>query len=72
MDGGSNDGGEDSVDKGDGGESGGDTDGTGKGGGDGVGNKDLRHMDRGACSVVGTKGGLEGEGSSGRTGLGKL
>jgi len=72
VDGGGDDGGKDSVDKGDGGESGGDVDGIGEGGGDGVGNKDLRRMDRGTRSVVGTEGGLEGEGGSGRTGLGKL
>jgi len=61
-DGGDDDGGEDSVDEGDSGESGSDTDGIGKGGGDGVGNKDLRRMDRGTCSVVEME--LEGEGGS--------
>jgi len=64
MDGGGDDGGEDSVDKGDGGESGGDT--------DGIGNKDLGPMNRGTRSVVGMEGGLEGEGGSSRTGLGML
>jgi len=72
MDGGSNDSGEDSVDKGDGGESGSDVDGIGKGSSDRVGNKDLRRMDRGTHSVVGTEGGLKGEGGGSRTGLGKL
>jgi len=72
VDGGGNDGGKDSVDKGDGGESGGDVDGIGEGGSDRVGNKDMRRIDRGTCSVVGTEGGLEGEGGGGRTGLGKL
>jgi len=72
VDGGGNDSGEDSIDKGDGGKSGGDMDGIGEGGGDMVGNKDLRRMDRGTRSVVGTEGGLEGEGGGSRTGLGKL
>ena len=72
MDGSGDDSGEDSIDKGDGGESGGDVDGIGEGGGDGVSNKDLRRIDRGTHSVVGMEGGLKGEGSSGRTGLGKL
>jgi len=44
----------------------------GESGGDGVGNKDLGPMNRGTCSVVGTEGGLEGEGGGGRTGLGVL
>jgi len=57
---------------GDGGKSGSDADGIGEGGGDRVGNKDLRHMDRGTRSVVGMEGGLEGEGGGGRTGLGEL
>ena len=72
MDSGGDDGGKDSVNKGDSGESGSDVDGIGEGSGDRVGNKDLRRMDRGTRSVVGTEGGLEGEGGGGRTGLGEL
>ena len=63
-DGGDDDGGKDSVDKGDSGESCGDADAIGEGSSDRVGNKDLRRMGRGTCSVVRTE--LEGEGG-GRT-----
>jgi len=57
---------------GDGGESGSDADGLGECSGDRVGNKDLRRMSRGTRSVVGTEGGLKGEGGGGRARLGKL